>query len=123
MREVLKERREPLGPSSRSRVAGSFGSGDRVVYNFEKGKGGPEYDKLDDFFAAYAEVIETSPLDLWRDAIQRAEAEAARLAEDLGQDGDRSAEIRARGETAAARRARRRGRPVSDTDEGEAETG
>lgn len=45
---------------------------ENTIRKFEKGKAGPNYHRVDDLVAAYAESTGVSVFDLWDKAIQRA---------------------------------------------------
>lgn len=108
LRVVLTEARQPPGREAKatfSEVAGKLKQNDNVIRKFEKGETAPNYERVDALVEAYATTTGVSPIDLWREAVDRAAKAEAKLKRGLGSPSPTEEEPAAR-TAAASKRAR-----------------
>lgn len=88
LREVLKEARQPPGKdpvATFDAVSSNYpAGGENAVRRFEREETSPRYEDVDRMVAAYSTATGVSVLDLWKEAIDRAQAAEAKLKQELG---------------------------------------
>lgn len=87
LRDVLREAREDARLSF-AQVAAYTDKGETVFRRLENGTASPRISEISEYVAAYGQATKTDPFELWRRAIERAEAARALAEYEDSEEGD-----------------------------------